>query len=161
MMPNSVTVSPLPANPVAASHIGGKSDSDLHFNQMEVLSGGEQQGTDIFDGTAQWSSNLNGSSLTFTVAAGRTLAVGRVLLVSVGFTNPLASQATPRHVRLEAVVEGGQLAFGEKATYDDTSIFAYAGATAVSGVKRESLFVGIRDGRPVIMRPACICFCMT
>ena len=74
---------------------------------------------------------------------------------------PAGFSGNPRHVRLEAVVEGGQLAFGEKATYDDTSIFAYAGATAVSGVKRESLFVGIRDGRPVIMRPACICFCMT
>ena len=58
------------------------------------------QGT--LEANALWKSSINGSSLILRFAVSEKLAAGEVVIVSVQFVNPWASQEAPQNVRIVA-----------------------------------------------------------
>ena len=85
-----------------------------------------------------WESTINGSKLTLTVASGENLGVGKIVMVSVGFVNPLAAQDAPQHVRIAAMGQaGGVVGGGDTMTFfedyvdfDQVSILPFPGSQA-------------------------------
>jgi len=109
------------ARTIARIEITGLHGADITGEMVDI-----SQAQPVFESLARW---RNASHLTLAVAAGKSIAAGQVLVVSLQSRNPWAAQEAPKHVAMTAVLDDDSVAYSSEVIFDDTPL-PFAGSVA-------------------------------